>query len=176
MAEKIFSYEPEKRDSVQKGLYGITDSFLQFWYQLIYPNFSDFSMQSPDEFYEAHIKNGLDELAGKAYQKVCREFMELMNQYHHLSAQFERFGSLYGKSGFVPLIANTKEGKLLVGTCKWSNEPMTTKEFEGLLHDIEQTGKEADYYYLFSKEGFTNELSVMAKNMDNIQCIDLEAM
>jgi hypothetical protein len=57
-------------------------------------------MQSPDEFYEAHIKNGLDELAGKAYQKVCREFMELMNQYHHLPAQFERFGSLYGKSGF----------------------------------------------------------------------------
>ena len=54
--------------------------------------------------------------------------------------------------------------------------PMTTKEFEELLHDIEQTGKEADYYYLFSKEGFTNELSVMAKNMDNIQCIDLEAM
>ena len=115
-------------------------------------------------------------MAGKAYQKVCREFMELMNQYHHLPAQFERFGSLYGKSGFVPLIANTKEGKLLVGTCKWSNEPMTTKEFEELLHDIEQTGKEADYYYLFSKEGFTNELSVMAKNMDNIQCIDLEAM
>ena len=149
---------------------------LQFWYQLIYPNFSDFSMQSPGEFYEAHIKNGLDELAGKAYQKVCREFMELMNQYHHLPAHFERFGSLYGKSGFVPLIANTKEGKLLVGTCKWSNEPMTTKEFEELLHDIEQTGKEADYYYLFSKEGFTNELSVMAKNMDNIQCIDLEAM
>ena len=55
-------------------------------------------------------------------------------------------------------------------------EPMTTEEFEELLHDIEQTGKEADYYYLFSKEGFTNELSVMAKNMDNIQCIDLEAM
>ena len=52
----------------------------------------------------------------------------------------------------------------------------TTEEFEELLHDIEQTGKEADYYYLFSKEGFTNELSVMAKNMDNIQCIDLEAM
>lgn len=176
VAEKIFSYEPEKRDSVQKGLYGITDSFLQFWYQLIYPNFSDFSIQSPDEFYEAHIKNGLDELAGKAYQKVCREFMELMNQYHHLPAQFERFGSLYGKSGFIPLIANTKEGKLLVGTCKWSNEPMTTNEFEELLQDIEQTGKEADYYYLFSKEGFTNELSVMAKSMDNIQCIDLEAM
>ncbi len=78
--------------------------------------------------------------------------MELMNQYHHLPAQFERFGSLYGKSGFVPLIANTREGKLLVGTCKWSNEPMTTKEFEELLHDIEQTGKEADYYYLFQKK------------------------
>lgn len=176
VAEKIFSYEPEKRDCVQKGLYGITDSFLQFWYKLIYPNISDLSLMTPKEFYKEHIKDGLDELAKKAYQKVCREFMDLMNQYHHLPAQFEAFGSFYGKSGFIPLIANTKEGKLLVGTCKWSNEPMNMAEFENLLQDIEQTGKEADYYYLFSKEGFTNELSVMAKNMDNIQCIDLEAM
>lgn len=78
--------------------------------------------------------------------------MELMNQYHHLPAQFERFGSLYGKSGFVPLIANTKEGKLLVGTCKWSNEPMTTKEFEELLHDIEQTAKKPIIITFFQKK------------------------
>ena len=53
---------------------------------------------------------------------------------------------------------------------------MELVEFKTFLQNIEQTGKEADYYYLFAKEGFTNELSVMAQNMDNIQCIDLEAM
>lgn len=176
VAAKIFSYEPEKRASIQKGLYGITDSFLQFWYKLIYPKMSELSMMAPGDFYDAYVKRQIDALAEKAYIKVCREFMELMNQYHHLPAKFGNFGSLYGKTGFIPLIANTEKGELLVGSCKWDRQPMGREDFEVLLKDIEQTGKEADYYYLFSKEGFTNELSVMAQNMDNIQCIDLEAM
>lgn len=176
VAAKIFSYEPEKRATIQKGLYGITDSFLQFWYKLIYPRMSELSMMEPGEFYDIYVKRQIDMLAEKAYIKVCREFMELMNQYHHLPAKFGNFGSLYGKTGFIPLIANTEKGELLVGRCKWASQPMGMEEFESLLKDIEQTGKEADYYYLFSKEGFTNELSVMAQNMDNIQCIDLEAM
>ena len=53
---------------------------------------------------------------------------------------------------------------------------MDTNEFAELLEKIEQTGREADYYYLFSKEGFTAEMAAMAQNMDNIQCIDLQAM
>lgn len=176
VAAKIFSYEPEKRASIQKGLYGITDSFLQFWYKLIYPRMSELSMMAPGDFYDAYVKRQIDALAEKAYIKVCREFMELMNQYNHLPAKFGNFGSLYGKTGFIPLIANTEKGELLAGSCKWDRQPMGREDFEALLRDIEQTGKEADYYYLFSKEGFTNELSVMAQNMDNIQCIDLEAM
>lgn len=176
VAEKIFSYEPEKRETIQKGLYGISDSFLQFWYKLIYPKMSELSLLEPGEFYDKFVKHQLEGLAEKTYIKVCQEFMELMNQYHHLPVRFGKFGSLYGKTGFIPLIANTNEGELLVGRCKWSNHPMGMEEFKSLLQDIEQIGKEADYYYLFSKEGFTSELSVMVQNMDNIQCIDLEAM
>lgn len=176
VATKIFSYEPEKKATIQKGLYGITDSFLHFWYKLIYPKMSEFSIMEPSEFYDKFLKNHLDELAQKSYIKVCQEFMELMNQFNRLPKKFGNFGSLYGKSGFIPLIANTEEGEILIGNCKWSSKPMDMKEFEQLLQRIEQTGKEADYYYLFSKEGFTTELSIMAKNMDNIQCIDLEAM
>lgn len=176
VATKIFSYEPEKKEAIQKGLYGITDSFLHFWYKLIYPRMSELSLLSATKFYDLYLKNQLDELAEKTYIKVCREFMELMNQFNHLPAEFGDFGSLYGKNGFIPLVANTVAGKLLVGNCKWSTKPMDIKDFEQLLEDVEQIGKEADYYYLFSKEGFTTELSVMAQNMDNIQCIDLEAM
>lgn len=130
----------------------------------------------PGEFYDTYVKHQLDELAEKTYIKVCGEFMELMNQFNHLPAKFGKFGSLYGKTGFIPLIANTDEGELLVGDCKWASKPMNTDEFEKLLEKIEQTGKEADYYYLFSKGGFTTELAVMAQSMDNIQCIDLEEL
>lgn len=176
VAAKIFSYEPEKKTSIQKGLYGITDSFLQFWYKLVYPNLSELSMLEPEEFYARYIRKRLDEVVSRTYIKVCREFMELMNRFNRLPSRFHSFGSLYGKTGFIPLIAQNDAGEMLVGSCKWSSKPMEMSDFEQLLKDIEQTGKEADYYYLFSKSGFTTELAVMAQNMENIQCIDLDQM
>lgn len=176
VATKIFSYEPEKKDCVQKGLYGIKDPFIQFWYKLIYPNLSDFSMMTSEDFYNKYIRTQLDEVVKKSYIKVCCEFLELFNRFHKLPTTFENFGSLYGKKGFIPLIAKSANGEFLVGSCKWSNKPMDMTDFEQLLTDMEQTGKEADYYYLFSKEGFTTDLAAMANSMDNIQCIDLEEM
>lgn len=176
IATKIFSYEPEKKQTVQKGLYGITDSFVFFWYKLIYPHISEFSMMEPEDFYATYVKAFLPEIATKSYIKVCREFMGLMNRFGKLPAKFDNFGSLYGKTGFIPIVANGEDKKLLVGSCKWSSKPMDVKEFDELLKNNEQIGKDADYYYLFSKEGFTDELEAMTRNMDNIQLIELEKM
>ena len=53
---------------------------------------------------------------------------------------------------------------------------MTMKDFEELLDYTGQLGKEADYYYLFSREGFAQDLAAMSQNMDNINCISLEDM
>ena len=90
--------------------------------------------------------------------------------------EYTTIGSLYGKEGFIPLIARSDEGELLIGTCKWSHEPMNENEFEELISTMEQTGKEADYYFLFSKEGFTSPLSVMTENLDNVTSVDLESL
>ena len=174
VASKIFSFEPDKRDAVQKGLYGITDSLLEFYFKLIYPNLSDLTILTPDEFFAKHIKDHLGELMEKAYIKVCREFMDLMSRYDRLPEKFGNFGSLYGKTGFIPLVSRSENGKIVVGNCKWSNKPMSMKDFEELLDYTGQLGKEVDYYYLFSKSGFAQDLSAMAGNMDNINCIDLE--
>ncbi len=174
VATKIFSFEPDKSDAVQKGLYGITDSSLKFYFKLIYPNLSDLEILTPEEFYNKHIKDEINGIMERAYIKVCREFMDLMSKYGKLPAKFGNFGSLYGKTGFIPLVARSEDGKIVVGSCKWSQKPMTMKDFEELLDNTSQLGREADFYYLFSKEGFTTDLAAMAQNMDNIVCIDLD--
>ena len=133
-------------------------------------------MMEPEDFYNTFIRKQLQSVAERTYIKVCREFMELMNQYNRLPVHFGAFASLYGKAGYVPLIASGDNGELLVGMCLWSDKPMGMADFEALLNNIDQIGKEADYYYLFSKSGFTTELAAMARNMDNIKSIELEQM
>lgn len=176
VAEKYFSFEPKKKESVMKGLYGISDPFIHFWYKFVFPNLSALEFGNAEIFYENYIKDELPGFVEQTYVNVCREFLILMNQYGKLPVSFELPQTFYGKEGTIPLIAEGEQGKILVGLCKWSREPMGNTEFEHLLQLTEQTGQEADYYYLFSKEGFTNELSVMAKGMENIQLIDLESL
>ena len=53
---------------------------------------------------------------------------------------------------------------------------MNREDFADLVKKTEQLGKIVDWYYLFSKEGFTLDLSVMAKGMNNIELIDLDSL
>lgn len=176
VAEKYFSYEPKKRDSARKGLYGISDRFLHFWYKFVFPNLSVLEFGEAEDFYETCIREQLPDFVEMTFVGVCREYLVLMNQYGKLPGKFGTPQTFYGKEGMIPLIADGEGKRLLVGLCKWSVEPMKNSEFEHLLRLTEQTGQEADYYYLFSREGFTTELSVMAKGMENIQLIDLESL
>lgn len=176
VAEKYFSYEPKKKDSAMKGLYGISDRFLHFWYKFVFPNLSALESEDPELFYENYIRDELSGFVEQTYARVCKEFLVLMNQYQKLPGKFEMPQTFYGKEGLIPIIADGENDKLLVGLCKWSMEPMGNSEFEQLIHLTEQTGQEADCYYLFSKEGFTSELSIVASGMDNIALIDLESL
>ena len=176
VAEKYFSYEPKKKESVLKGLYGISDRFLHFWYKFIFPNSSALECEAAEQFYENYIENKLYEFVEQTYISVCKEFLVLMGQYGKLPGTFDQPESFYGKEGVIPIVLTGKDGKLLVAQCKWSAEPMTGTDFEDLLKRTEQLGQEADYYYLFSKEGFRSELSVVASGMDNIELIDLESL
>lgn len=176
VAEKYFSYEPKKKEYVLKGLYGISDRFLHFWYKFIFPNSSALEYEKAEQFYKNHIENKLYEFVEQTYIQVCKEFLVLMGQYGKLPGTFDQPESFYGKEGVIPIVLTGKDEKLLVALCKWSTEPMTGADFEELLKRTEQLGQEADYYYLFSKEGFRSELSAAASGMDNIELIDLESL
>ncbi len=176
VAHKIFSFEVEKLENIQKGLYGISDSFLHFWYKFIFPNLSAAQWMDSEKFYGQYISPGIDEYMRLSFVRVCREFLDLMNQYKKLPMEYTTVGSFYGKEGFIPLIARSDEGQIIIGNCKWSQDPMTEDEFDDLIQCMEQTGWEADYYFLFSKEGFTHQLSVMTEGLENVTMVDLDSL
>lgn len=176
VACKIFSFEIEKKENIQKGLYGISDNFIHFYYKYVFPHLSDANWMEAEHFYFQYIEPTLDEYLGLAYIRVCKEFLELMNHLGKLPVHFDTFGSLYAKNAFIPLISESEDGKLLVGACKWDQVPMDEEEFMELVEGMEKIQKGADYYYLFSKEGFTDNLSVMTEKLDNVTLVDLESL
>jgi len=179
VAGKISSFEPEKKFMVMKGLYCITDKLLHFYYKLIYPNLTDLEWLEPEDFYETYLKEGLETLCAQTYQDICLEMMRLMNQFNRLPDKFDSLGSMYGKTGLIPLAASNSQGKILLGTCKWSEEAFDYQDYEKLLEVGKQVGGSVDYIYLFAKKGFSQELKDYLQGQEGfpqVECIALDQM
>lgn len=176
VAEKYDSFESTKKDMTKRGLYGISDALIHFWYKFVFPQMSVLEMEGAEAFYERYVRDSLDAYVEMTFEKVCHEYLHLMNQYGKLPETFDMSQVFYGKEGRIPIVAKGEDDKLLVGTCLWSPQPMNREDFADLVKKTEQLGKIVDWYYLFSKEGFTLDLSVMAKGMNNIELIDLDSL
>ncbi len=176
VAGKIFSFEPDKRDRIKKGLYGITDAFLHFWYKFMYPNLSQLEWEDANVFFAKYIEPGLDDYICYSFINVCKEYLTLMNHYKRLPFTCHTMGSLYGKNGFIPIVIKGEKGELLIGMCKWGQGPMNSDDFDKLLTATSQVGGEVDYYYLFARQGFSDELTALTKGLENVTLVDLNSL
>ncbi len=170
VVEKVFSFDATEHAAVmhanvQKGLYRIKDRYLAFWYRYVFPNLSAISCGRGEKAYMEKVAPHLAEYMQECFAGVCTEFLKLMGQYRRLKHSYTTWGTWYGKAGKIDIVAGTPEGDTLVGFCRFDEEEMTPKDltqYMGLLSFAMLSPKEI---YLFSKEGFSERLRVLAKEM-----------
>ncbi len=162
------------KDQEIKGLYEITDPLIHFWYRFIYPNQSLLAEVTAEAFYDRMIRDELEQYTSYYFERVCLQYLELMNQYKKLPIRFDQMGSWYGKAGHIPFLAKDKEGRLLVMFGKWKEEMFTTADLEQILHYLVQIGVNPEYYFLFSKSDFHTELRGKADFIKNMFLVDLK--
>ncbi len=172
--EKIEPYPIGKNDAALKGLYEISDSIIHFWYRYIFPNASALESGHAEWVFDYKVAPTLQEYARKYFVKVCREFMHLMNASGALPVEFVKSGVWYGKEGNLDMVAEDAEGHLLVCTCKWGDEPMAEDDLEELLGYLLKAGIEPDYFYLFSRLGFTTGLNEKSQYVNNMTLTSLD--
>ena len=161
--EKLFSFDTSEQRSVQKGLYRIRESFLRFWYRFIYPNLSEIAMGGGENVYQKAIAPYLTEYVREDFRDVCGEYLQVMNRYKQLQAQYGTFGVWYGKIGTIDVVAKSSDGACLVGFCDCSEEKTDLTVLEGYEVILESAGIRPTERYVFSMQGFTSEAEMFAK-------------
>ena len=75
----------------------------------------------------------------------------------------------------IDFIAKSKE-KAIFGECKYRNEKVDISVLRNLIRKSEMFDEKytQNYYYLFSKSGFTEGMIEEVKNSNNIELIDLK--
>lgn len=168
LVEKVFSYDTAGKANTQKGIYSISDHFLNFYFTFIYPNVSRLEILSPSEFYSICIAPSFRHYVSPYFRQVCSQYMSVQNEKSKLPFRYEKSGVWVGKDGTIDLVAQDTDNRTLICLCNWDRPMMTFDEFEGLMDNAKKARIKAEYVYLFSANRFDEQLNLEAKVKKNL--------
>ncbi len=161
VVEKVSSFDTPGTENTMKGVYRITNPTVNFWYKFIYPHESYLSLMSADRFYNTFINDNIIDFLKDVLPLICREYLNLLNDKHNLPIKIQKYGEWVGKAGTIHYIGRDNYRNTLVAYCALSEEPLNYTEFEWFDYCLKEAKIKADYIYLFSKNGFDEDLKDM---------------
>ncbi len=176
IVEKVFSFETEGRDNVQKGIYRIKHSYVYFYYRYLFPNQMKISVLNADEFYDKYIEPTFQEFVSIGFIRVCREFLVRENSSGRLPENFICKGQWVGKKGNIDFVFQNEDAEILAGICNWEKKMMVYEDYRLFVECLESAKMEAEYVALFSAGKFDNRLRQEAKRNSQLALISIEQM
>ena len=133
-----------------------TQPFMRFWFAIISPNYKGIKAGEYDEFYDRWREMKI-EFTNHVYQQL---FLELVKKTHNetSSDKIMRIGSYWDTKVEIDLLARTKSGKFIAGSCKFSKAKAKKSEYSKLKESCEVAKLDISSYALFSKNKFSTEL------------------
>ncbi len=165
---------PEKS---KKGLYKIKDNYLRFWFAFVYPNLS-FIESGNEGIVIDKIKKGLiSNHTAFVYEDVCRARMWELNAEGKWTFNFSKLGRWWDNKHEIDIVAlDPEEKNLILGECKYWHESVGIN----VLKNLEQKAEYVEWnrsnrkvwYVLFSINGFTSDLKVLAEQRDDVLLVE----
>jgi AAA+ ATPase superfamily predicted ATPase len=142
----------EENDVSDKLLF--TTPFLRFWFAFVSPLYRGIKRDEYDECFD-RFNNYQAEFMGLVFEQLCHEYVKkVFNE-----DSIEEIGRYWDEDkNELDLIAQTESGKVIVGSCKYTNNKVKKSEINRLKEICEKLEIVPDFVILFSKKGFTNEL------------------
>ncbi|MCK4388613.1 MAG: ATP-binding protein [Desulfobacterales bacterium] len=160
----------------KKGLYRIKDNFFRFWFRFVFPNMSHIELGNYELVLE-NIRRNLGLFCSFVYEDVAPEIVQNYIRTGVISKSFTSFGKWWSKDAEIDLMAmDIHSRNILVGECKWTNQPVSYEEFKKLksktllLQEALPVKNPQITYALFSKKGFSREM--ISKKSEDLLLFD----
>ncbi|WP_324171655.1 DUF234 domain-containing protein [Sulfurimonas sp.] len=171
---EVIRLEPSKKEfTTWADDYKISDKllfntpFMRFWFAFVSPIFKG-------------IKEGDYKEVQKRFENKQADFVSFM--FEQLSLELVKLefkndpivesGSYWDKDVEIDLYAKTKSGKIVVGSCRYSNSKVKKSELTKLQEKCEVAKIKADIFVISSKKGFSSELKALKG--DNLKLFTLK--
>ncbi len=172
----------------KKGIYKLTDNYMEFWFSQFYPNINQFELGNYSGVVNSLIQS-VDVIVPHKFEEICKELMIYMSnkKVDILPFNIQKIGKWWGRNTNnnrdrdqeeIDIIALNEEKKaIMFGECKWTHGLVGVSVYEDLKRkamSVEWNNKDRnDYFILFSKSGFTDKMRDIAEK-DNVLLFDLD--
>jgi len=173
VVDKVVSFETGGWDNTKKGVYRITDPYINFWFTFIYPHLSELVSFTPEAFYDKFIGPNLDNYLQTYFVNVCREYLHLLNMVGQLNIKLTKIGTWVGKEGTIDVIGQSSNRENVVGICNWADKTMGYERYEELLESMKKARITANTIFLFSATRFDAKLHELARENKSVVLVDM---
>jgi len=126
--------------------------FHRFWFGFVEPYHKDLIRGESQRFFE-NFEQHFSRLNSFVFEQLSQELLE--HYYHnHITVN----GNYWDIHSEFDILARHKDGRIILGECKYTNRHVCKSELSKLKQKAEKSGLNADVFALFSKSGFSNEL------------------
>lgn len=179
MPEKPFG-SPEK---FKRRLYWISDHYLKFWFRYVLPHKSEIESSHAEEVLNDILKD-FASFAGEQFENLIKELLMdgmLGRSFNAASRWWGRNST--GKKGQnieeIDIVAYSEtRGEMLFAECNWTSNPVPLSVVASLKSKSEMLREQYPgrkyVYAVFSKSGFTGDLSAVQKDTVLMSLSDIE--
>lgn len=166
----ITEENPEKS---KKGLYYINDNFLEFWFKFVYPYRSYIEMGAEETVLNKIRENIVENHISYVYEDICSNLLLNMSINEELPFNVLKVGKWWDNKEEIDIVGiNNIDNIIVFAECKYTEKVISTDLYNKLREKsnkvIWKNTTRNEYFMLFSKEGFSNELIEISKKNSNL--------
>ncbi len=130
-----------------------TYPFIRFWFYFIAPHYKELEAKEYDSFFK-----DLEVKQNSYTSLIFEELSEILLNYNLRDVEIESTGSYWDANLEIDILTITKDEKVYIGECKWTNHKVNKSEYTKLKEKCIKLNIEPTQIILFSKRGFSKEL------------------
>lgn len=167
---------PFADESTKKTIYIIADNLFRFWYRFIPSNLSILQNGMIDLAYK-NVSEQLNTYMGAVFEEICKQYLWEQNRRGKAAISFTDLGRWWGNDPKrkseteIDIIGADSKGSALFGECKWTNEKVGVGVLDTLVERSQLFLYKKNYFYLFSRSGFTKGCMEAAEKLGNVELI-----
>ena len=171
----ISKVKPAFGKDSRKSRYRIKNNALDFWYYFVPDNMSDIDFNNGEKVFDKNVEGGIHQYLQIKFPELCEEYISKLKSENKIKLELKEIGSWWNKNESIDIVAG--EGlSAIVADCYWRDYEVGLEEFGKLEKKAKDLSVLDREYFLFAKEGFSNELLELAKTRNDIKLYSFHDM